>query len=357
MVDSLEPAAAPLDALHPMRSVHTSTFPELLAHLKSSVLVTTYQAGRLVVLRNAQGVLNTHFRSFPNPMGLALAPHRLAIGTELDVREFHDVPAVASRLAASGLHDAVYLPRTLHATGDIEIHELAWIENDVWFVNTRFSCVCTRSELYSFLPRWRPQFITELAPEDRCHLNGLCAIDGRLRYVTALGETNTAAGWRANKRNGGILIDALSGEIISRGLAMPHSPRWHRNRLWLLHSGTGGFGFVDPVSGRYESVAELPGFTRGMSLAGDLAFIGLSQVRESAVFSGIPIAERPQSERACGVWVVNIETGNTVAWLKFEDSVQEIFAVDVLSARFPEIVVDDHELLAGSFILPPDALS
>jgi uncharacterized protein (TIGR03032 family) len=323
-----------------------------------SVLVTTYQAGRLVILRNDDGVLNTHFRLFPKPMGLALAPHRLALGAEMEIREFHSVPAVAPKLEPKGKHDAAFLPRTAHATGDVQIHEMAWIDGEVWFVNTLFSCLCTRSEIYSFNPRWRPAFVTQLAAEDRCHLNGLCVIDGRPRYVTALGETDTAGGWRKNKRDGGILIDVDRQEIVARGLSMPHSPRWHEGKLWVLHSGTGGIGYVDPASGRYESVAELPGFTRGLSFAGQFAFVGLSQVRETAVFSGIPIAERPESDRSCGVWVVNIETGETVAWVKFQDAVQEIFAVEVLSqAKFPDVVIDNREVLAGSFVLPDDALA
>src|SRR5262249_34974036 len=176
---------------------------------------------------------------------------------------------------------------------DIQIHEMAWIDGDVWFVNTRFSCLCTRSLVYSFQPHWRPWFISRLAADDRCHLNGLCVIDNGPRYVTALGECDEPDGWRNNKRDGGVLIDVEHGQIVSRGLSMPHSPRWYRDRLWLLHSGTGGFGFIDLSTGCYESVAELPGFTRGLSFAGPLAFIGLSQVRESAVFSGIAIAERP----------------------------------------------------------------
>lgn len=343
---------------HPMRSVHTSNFAPILAELEASLLVTTYQAGRLVMLRNTDGVLNTHFRIFPKPMGMALAPGKLAIGTEMEIREFHNVPAVSARLEPANQHDACFLPRTCHVTGDVQIHEMAWIDDEVWFVNTRFSCLCTRSHQYSFLPRWRPSFISQLTPDDRCHLNGLCVVDGRPRYVTALGETDDAGGWRRNKRSGGIIIDLDSNQIISRGLSMPHSPRWYRDRLWVLQSGTGGFGFIDPHTGAYEAVAELPGFTRGISFQGPLAFIGLSQVRESAVFSGIPIAERPQSERSCGVWVVNIETGATVAFVKFEDAVQEIFAVELLgNAVFPDLVHDDRGIIAGSFVLPDESLA
>lgn len=350
------PAADP--APEPMASLHTKTFPQLLAHFGISVLVTTYQAGRLVILRDDNGVLNTHFRNFPKPMGLALAPHRMALGTEMEICEFHSVPAVAPKIEPRGKHDAAFLPRTAHATGDVQIHEMAWIGDEVWFVNTLFSCLCTRSAIYSFEPRWRPSFVTQLAPDDRCHLNGLCVIGDHPRYVTALGESNEAGGWRKNKRDGGILIDVDRQEIIARGLSMPHSPRWYRDKLWLLHSGTGGIGFVDPASGRYQPVAELPGFTRGLSFAGPFAFVGLSQVRESAVFSGIAISERPDSERSCGVWVVNIDSGETVAWVKFQDAVQEIFAVEILpQAKFPDVVIDDREILAGSFVLPDTALA
>jgi uncharacterized protein (TIGR03032 family) len=154
------------------------------------------------------------------------------------------------------------------------------------------------------------------------------------------------------------LIDVEQNQIIARGLSMPHSPRWYNGRLWVLHSGTGGLGYVDPATGQYQSVVELPGFTRGLTFAGPYAFVGLSQVRESAVFSGIPIAERPETDRSCGVWVVNIETGQIAAWVKFEDAVQEIFAVEVLpQARFPDVVIDNRELLAGSFVLPDAALA
>jgi uncharacterized protein (TIGR03032 family) len=242
-------------------------------------------------------------------------------------------------------------------TGDIQIHEMAWVGDELWFVNTSFSCLCTRSDGYSFRPRWRPPFITHLAPEDRCHLNGMAVVDGRVRYVTALGETNTRGGWRENKRNGGIVMDVTSNEIIARGLSMPHSPRWYNGQLWLLESGAGTIGTLDPSTGVYRAIAELPGYTRGLSFCGPLAFIGLSQVRESAVFSGIPLVDRLK-ERNCGVWVVNIQTGQIVAFVQFEDAVQEIFAVEVLpNMRYPDVINDNQELLAGSYVLPDDALA
>jgi uncharacterized protein (TIGR03032 family) len=341
--------------------VHTTTFAGILEQFGISLLVTTYQAGKLVVLRSDRGVVNTHFRGFAKPMGLALQGNRLAIGTHREIWEFQNVPALAAKLEPAGKHDACFLPRSCHVTGEVFIHEMAWITPpdatgvdaaELCFVNTRFSCLCTLDRFHSFVPRWRPPFVTALAPEDRCHLNGLGVVDGQVRYVTALGETDTVGSWRENKKDGGILMEVPSGQVLVRGLSMPHSPRWYRDRLWLLESGTGSIGTVDLSAGRYEPIAEVPGFSRGLDFCGEIGFIGLSQVRESAVFSGLPLTER-LSERTCGVWAINITTGRTVGFLKFEDAVQEIFAVQVLPhARFPDLINDDPKILADSFVIP-----
>lgn len=374
----------------PLRSVHTTSFPGLLAQFGASLLVTTYQAGKLVILREDAGVLNTHFRNLQKPMGLARDGGRLVIGCGVDIWEFHNVPAVCAKLDASeeypstaSEHDACYLPRRAHCTGDVQVHEMAFVEQadssgqlagstasplvpeggqnrELVFVNTAFSCLAKRSEENSFEPFWRPSWITRYAPGDACHLNGLGVRDGRAKYATALGETNEPGGWRENKRDGGLLIDIESKEVIAQGLSMPHSPRWHAGKLWLLESGEGTIGTVDLISGKYEPIAQFPGFTRGLSFLGPLAFVGLSQVRESAVFSGIPLVERLKDaeDRTCGVWVLNIETGETLGFCKFEEGVQEVFAVEVLpGVRFPDLVNHDPEIVGRSYVLGDDALA
>lgn len=338
-------------ASEPLRSVHSTTFPELLQQLGISLAVTTYQAGKLVLLRADGGKLNTHFRAFARPMGLAFTRGRLAVGTTTEVWDFHDVPAVAVQLEPKGKHDACFLPRSAHFTGDILIHEMAWAGQELWVVNTRFSCLCTLDHLHSFVPRWQPPFLTALAAEDRCHLNGLGMVDGKPAFVTALGLTDTARGWRENKRNGGVLLALPGGDVVLGGLSMPHSPRWRGGHLWLLESGSGSIGVVDPAEGRYRAVAEMPGFTRGLDFFDRYAFVGLSQVRETAVFSGLPITER--TERHCGVWVIDVTSGRTVAFVQFQGAVQEIFAVQVLpGVRYPDVVNDDQKTIADSFVLP-----
>jgi uncharacterized protein (TIGR03032 family) len=344
----------------PLRAVHTSNFPALLRQLGASLLVTTYQAGKLVMVRDDGDQLNTHFRGFQAPMGMACSGNRLAVGTKIQVWEFVDVPAVTAKLDPPGKHDSCFLPRSSHVTGNIQIHELAWgAGNELWVVNTRFSCLCTLDGSASFAPRWRPPFVSALEPTDRCHLNGLSMVDGRPRYVTALGETDLPAGWRENKARGGIVMDVDPGEVITRGLSMPHSPRWYGGRLWVCESGAGTFGFIDPNSSKYTPIAEVPGFTRGLDFAGNLAFVGLSQVRESAVFSGIAITDRlTEEERTCGVCVIDLRSGQVIALLRFETAVQEVFAVTVLQGRrYPELMNDDEKLLENSFVVPDAALA
>jgi len=342
-----------------LQSVHTNTLPELLRQAGCSVLVSTYQAGKLIAVRADGDRANTHFRNFDTPMGLAHDRGRLAIGTKLHVWEFHNQPEVARQLDPPGRHDACFLPRYAQVTGQIGIHEIAWAGDELWIVNTRFSCLCTPDPRYSFVPRWRPRFVSALAPEDRCHLNGLGLRDGRPAYVTALGETDSPAAWRDNKARGGCLVDVPSGEVIARGLSMPHSPRWHDGRLWILESGAGSLSVVDLGSGRLETVALLPGFTRGLDFLGPFAFVGLSQVRESALFSGIPITDRlTAEERSCGMWVVDTRTGQTVAFLRFEAGVQEVFAVQVLpGCTHPDVLTDEHPAVANAFLLPDEALA
>ena len=340
----------------PLTSVFTNTLPNILKQLGISLAVSTYQAGKVILVREDNGVINTHFRNFGKPMGISGDHTRLTIGGQNTVWLYRNLPAVAHKIEPIGKYDACYLPREIHVTGDIDIHELDYAaDGELWLINTKFCTLCTLEPEHSFNPRWRPPHVTALAPEDRCHLNGLAMVDGKPRYVTMLGETDTPGGWRANKRSGGLLMDITNNDILIRGLSMPHSPRWYQNKLWLLESGQGSLAWLDLETRELHTVCQLPGFTRGISFVGPLAFIGLSQVRESAVFSGIPLVERVQ-ERTCGVWVVNINTGEILGFLRFESGVQEIFAVQVLPSRFPEMLDWNDERLKTSYVIPDEAL-
>ena len=339
----------------PFSSSHTATIPELLKQAACSLIITTYKSGHVILARNLDGVINTEFTSVNRPMGVAVAGTRLAIGAADRILTFTANSGIAANVLSPREVNAAYAPRSIVFTGDVQIHDMSYGGDGVlYFVNTRFSCLCRQDIDYSFEPIWRPAWISGLAAEDRCHLNGLAIVDGIPKYVTALSQTDTAAGWRELKGTSGVIVDVTDNRIVTQGLSMPHSPRWHDGRLWVLESGRGTLSTVDVDSGAVTLVATLPGFTRGLALIGPYALVGLSQVRES-VFSSLPITEQA-AERNCGVWAVDTRTGEIVGFLKFEGVVQEIFDVHVLPATWPAII-DAGELTINAFVLSDEALA
>jgi len=337
---------------HELHSQHTTTFPELLKQAGASLVVSTYQAGKLILLRAGDESLNTHFISLPKPMGVAFNGNRLSVGSGAHVIDYFNIPNVGSKVEPFNTHDAAFLPRRTHVTGDIDIHEMGFDSDDeLWIVNT----LCTLDINHSIVPRWRPPFITAYDLTDRCHLNGLAMRDGKPRYVTALGTSDKAAGWRENKAFGGMLMDIDDNRMITEGLSMPHSPRWYRDKLWVLESGAGQLITVDEKTGEKTVIAQVPGFCRGIDFIQRYALIGLSEVRETAVFAGLPLTEREQ-DRKCGVWVVDIETGETVGFLVFSSGVQEIFSVQLVPWSYPALLDLDDPLLHTSYSIPNDAI-
>jgi uncharacterized protein (TIGR03032 family) len=322
-------ASSPRRGDREVRYEHSLNVAPLLARLEASLLISTYQAGKLVVVGGRHDGLSMAFHNFEHPMGVAAKPGSIAVAGRTQVWFLRNKPDIAPRLDPPGTFDACFLTQLAQMTGEIQAHEMAWARDELWVVNTLFSCLCTLHSSYSFVPRWRPPFISGLAPEDRCHLNGLAMADGKPKYVTAMSETDTPAGWRPDKVNTGCLIDVPTGRTVARGFAMPHSPRVYRGNVWLLDSGRGRLVRVDPADGSVETVAELPGYTRGLAFCGGLAMVGLSKIRETSTFGGVPIAEDRQKLK-CGVAVVDLGTGRTVSMLEFKSGVDEIFDVAVL---------------------------
>jgi uncharacterized protein (TIGR03032 family) len=239
-------------------------------------------------------------------------------------------------------YDRRYLPTVAYTTGDLDTHDIAEDhEGRVVFVNTLYSCLATLAEGFSFEPIWRPPFITKLAAEDRCHLNGLAMRNGEPAYVTAMSRSDVAGGWRDRRRSGGILLDVVSGEIVLEGLSMPHSPRWYKDRLWLLESGSGYFGYADLEHGRFEPVTFCPGYVRGLSFYKNFAIVGLSEQREKK-FDGTSLLEnlaKHDAEARCGIIIIELNSGDIVHRLRFDQGVGEIYDVNVLPGVVRPMVI------------------
>jgi protein O-GlcNAc transferase len=338
-----------------VRYEYTPLLPQILQFARVTLLVSTYQAGKVLALGSHAGQATISFCHFDRAMGLAVDRTRIAVGTRRQIHFLKSAPELGPQMPPAGTRDGCWLPRTSFYTGNIHGHELAWGTEGLWVVNSLFSSLCTLHEDFSFVPRWQPKFITELQAQDRCHLNGLAMQDGRPKFVTAMAESNEPAGWRPTKATSGCVIDVPSGETILRGLAMPHSPRLHAGRLWVLNSGCGQLGTVDLANGVYEPVETVPGYTRGLAFAGQFAFVGLSRIRETSIFGGVPIAEDRHNLK-CGVAVIDLNTGRSVAAFQFHSGVEEIFAIDVIpqsNAHVQGPAGDRDEEAADIWLAPP----
>lgn len=317
-----------------VRFRHSPSLVEVLKQTGCSLLVSTYQAGQLMAVGVAGDQLNFSFRRFDQAMGVAVGAERMAVGSKGQIWFLEDHSELAPRIPPAGRFDRCFLPHTTTVTGGIQCHELAWGttpdgEPDLWVVNTLFSCLAGVDDAHSFVPRWRPPFISALSGQDRCHLNGLAMRDGVPGFVTVMARTDEPAGWRTVRNDSGAVLDVASGEAVTQGLSMPHSPRWSGGHLFVLNSGMGRLERVDLATGDRQVVALLPGYARGLAIHDGLAFVGLSRIRETAIFGGAPIAEY-HDQLKCGLGVIDLSTGTTVATLEFETGVEEIFDVQVV---------------------------
>ena len=327
-VETAKPAAEPALTIDSSRQ-----FIEWLVEHRLSLTFTTYQSGKLFFIgARPDHKLWIHERTFNRCMGLA------ADGQSLWMSGLYQLWRFENALAPGELHqgcDRLYVPQVGYTTGDLDIHDVALDPGGrPVFVATLFSCLATVSETHSLRPIWKPPFITKLAAEDRCHLNGLAMRDGAPAYVTAVGATDVNDGWREHRETGGIVIDVASGEIVASGLAMPHSPRVHDGKLYLLESGTGHFGIVDPASGRFEPIAFCPGYLRGLAFVDRFAIVGISRPRpDSRTLRGLPLdaalAEKGVGPR-CGILVIDLKRGDIVHWLNIRGVVQELYDVALL---------------------------
>ena len=304
-------------------------FVNWMAEQELSLGFSTYQSGKVFLLgHNQQKRLSIFERSFPRPMGLWTNGQTMLMSSLYQIfRSYNTLPEGETNEG----YDRLFVPKLSYITGDLDVHDLQLDPgtDQPIFINTLFCCLATTSKEHSFKPLWKPSFVTQLAPEDRCHLNGLAMKDGKPAFVTAVSETNVAEGWREHRGNGGVVIDVESNEVVCRGLSMPHSPRWHKDKLWLANSGTGEYGFVDFDRGKFEPVTFCPGFIRGATMHGNFAVVGLSKPRNNT-FQGLALDDRLEKEKVgarSGLYVIDLKTGSTPHWLHTEGIVSELYDV------------------------------
>ncbi|HVL00973.1 MAG TPA: TIGR03032 family protein [Dongiaceae bacterium] len=384
---------------------YSANLPAVLAQLNIALAFTSYQAGRLMLVRSDGDTLDVNFKSFPRPMGLAATANGLTLGIFTQVHHFAredgllekikqplqriedditaprikpkeadaDKAVVAEEAAEEETEeqrkireyeeslyapvdprvDACFIARSTHHTGMINIHDIDWGDDGLWAVNSSFSCLCTLEPDYSFVPRWKPHFISELVPEDRCHLNGMALRDGKPAFVTTFSQYNEQGMWRKGEKFNGTLMDVTRNEILLDGLTMPHSPRWHEGHLYFCDSGHGRVCRFNLHSGQAQTLLEVPGFTRGISFCGPIMIVGLSKVRQSDVTRPAPLALK-YDETFSGLWLFDLVHQREIGHIRFTGNVDQIYDVAVLpNCHFPELIEPTHPRMRNHFCHPP----
>lgn len=307
-------------------------FPDWLAEQNASLAFTAGQAGKLFLVGlQSDGRLSVFERSVPRCMGLAASETGLYVASLFQLWRFENTLEPGEDYKG---HDRLFTPRMSWVTGDLDIHDVALDQvGRPIFANTLFSCVATVSDAASFAPLWRPPFISALAAEDRCHLNGLALKGGAPVYVTVVGRSDVADGWRDHRKNGGLLIDVASGQSVVTALSMPHSPRVHGDEVYLTNAGAGQFGRADLKRGVFEPIAFCPGYLRGLTFIDRFAIVTLSLPREDGAFRELGLDEelsKRGAEPRCGLMVIDLRSGDIVHWLRLEGAVRELYDVAVL---------------------------
>lgn len=303
----------------------------LMTH-RTSLAFSSYQTGQLFLVgRQPNGTVSFNQQNFSRAMGLSWSNGRLYLGSLCQVWRLENMLRPGER--ANEAFDVALVPRNAQTTGDIDIHEVGVDgEGRVVFVNTKYSCLCTLDLTHSFKPIWKPPFISKLAPEDRCHLNGMAMADGRPAYVTAVSRSDVLTGWRERRHEGGVIIEVQTNRIVTDQLSMPHSPRLVGGRLYALDSGRGQIIEVDPKTGEKRDIAFCPGFLRGMTIHDGHAIVTVSKPRDGT-FKHLSLdgeLKARDAEAWCGLLIVDLASGNLVEWIRLEGHITELFDVTVM---------------------------
>jgi uncharacterized protein (TIGR03032 family) len=301
-----------------------------------SLAVSSYQSGRFYLIgHNQKGQISINERFFRKAMGISVNDNSILLATLFQILRFENVLEKGQFINHN--FDSCFVPRITYTTGTLDAHDVGLTyDGRIIFVNTRFNCLALASTRHSFTPVWKPHFISAIVDEDRCHLNGMALDKGRPRYVTAVSRSDTIDGWRDRRADGGIVMDVITNEVICEGLSMPHSPRIHNDKLWVLNSGTGELGWIErgpsAQKSKFHPVVFCPGFVRGLSFHGKFAFVGLSKPRYHR-FEGLALDQKLQqadSEPWCGVQVIDLEKQSCVQWLRVDGAISELYDVGVV---------------------------
>lgn len=336
---------------------YSKSFPEILQKLNCTIAYSTYQAGKVILVSSQNGQQITKYaKNFERPMGIAYSKsnEQLAIASKTKIDIFSSSPKLANSFPdRPKRYDQLYIPQCRYYTGFIDTHEIVWAGDDIVIVNTLFSCLSTLDHKSSFKSIWKPFFISDLMPEDKCHLNGVAIQDGRPAYVTCFSKTDSKSGWRNNWINQGLLINVEKNEIVLDGLNMPHSPTIDDDRLYFVESGIGQIKYLDLATSKVHELNQFDTFLRGVEIIGDYIFICVSLPRENSNSYSELLFDKAKAY--AGIIVLDKHTGKRVGGLTYTDFIKEIFTIGSLAGVNSPAILTEKDVLHDKAILTEDS--
>lgn len=290
-------------------------------------------------------------------MGLAfdMDQCRLAVASQSSVDVFGSSLVLSRNYPERRDHyDRIFIPQSRYYTGFVDTHEIAFGDEGLWTINTKFSALTLMSDHLHFETKWQPPFVSGLFPEDRCHLNGMAMKDGKPRFASMFSQTDEVNGWKDGPKNTGLIMDIETNEVLVDGLFMPHSPVYYDDQIYFLQSGTGQVMKLDLASRKVSQVADMKTFVRGLEVIGDFLVVGTSVLREkSTSFGQLPISDM---DTYCGVFILDRHTGENCGGLTYTSIIKEIFTVKVLpQTMMPAIMTENDEYFNRSVMADNNA--
>jgi len=330
---------------------YSDNFAEILATENVSIVLSAYHDAKLIFVSAEGNQILQSPVGCAKPMGIGVHENKLAVANLDKLTVYAHSERLANLVKGDSHLDTIYFPRTTFYTGPVDVHDISFGRKDIWAVNTKFSCLVTFDINHSYTPRWKPHFISELRPEDRCHLNGLAMQNGEPAYVTALSQTDDKEGWRADIVKTGVILDVQNNRTLLSGLAMPHSPRLINNKLYFLQSAIGELSCYNPEDGTSETLYNFDAFVRGMAASQNYIYVAYSKIREtSKTFAKLPVASLRNNS---GVFVYDIREKKIVSELIYNTGISEIYDIQTLpNTRRCSLITEENPLHRRAVSMP-----
>lgn len=333
---------------------------EFFSEHNFSILISSHENGQVISLGSLENQFTYRAYTCAKPMGISATSDRLAIVGDDSIKLFNLKKYSNSQGFKNGDHQSSassFVASHSRYLGKIDCHEIVFSDESIIFANTKLNCLCEVGELNQshFIPVWKPDFIDSIVYEDRCHLNGLVCdplSDGDF-VVSCHGHQNFKKSWsNDNQPDQGCLIHSRHGTLLSENLSMPHSPRFWNDNIVFCNSGYGTLDFYNLESGQHETVFQLPGFTRGLSIFKQYAIVGFSKARERSFFKNLPILDGIKSDDhlQCGIAIIDLLERRMIHGIEFLGLVNEVFAIQILNeAEIPELIGLSHSSTSLEF--------